>query len=842
MDEMYRKLATGAMLHDIGKLVQRALPGEGSHSRRGAEFIEEVFNTDEIKEVIECIRYHHAEELKNADITAQSPAYIVWEADNIAAGIDRRKKSFEEDDDELYHFRKELPLYSVFNTFKFEENAAQTAFQLKMLRESEKINLPEKAEAEKLKLNPDKYNQILNSFSRGIREINLKTDTLESILKLLETHLIYVPSSTYTGEIPDISLYDHLKTTCAVAGCMYRYFEEQGVTDYKKACFERVAELRDKHMFLLVSGDFSGIQNFIYTISSHGALKSLRGRSFYLEIAAEHIIDEILCRCGLCRANLIYSGGGHFYILLPNTSVVKEILEQAKSEINRWFLKHYGLNIYLEIAWQEASANDLGNDLESAIKTENRVGEVFRGLSAKLSINKMSRYSREDLKDLMSPEGELNKLLSRERECAVCGSSNREIISLRLEDETSINICADCKGMYLLGDKLPRLEYTKGGEDTVIVVETSGEPGESPKVPSLNIETAFLKFKSIEDAERGLKTGKSIKVYSINRYMTGMNYSTNLWAGTYNAKNEESQKGLIDFKTLAERSRGIKRLGVLRADVDNLGQAFVSGFDTRFISLARYSTLSYYLSMFFKFEINKICRGMSGIPQFRLIEDNRKEKSVERDIAIVYSGGDDVFVVGAWDQVIEFAVDLREAFKIYTNGKMTLSAGFGLFEHDYPIAQMARAAGILEDFAKQNPEKDSIALFGTEYDRGEMKNFHTYRWEEFKNGVCGEKLAKLNEWFDMTENPKSGKLQCSMSFLYKLLHLFKRIPSEKINLARLAYLLARKEPGQNREGLKEIFEEMKNTIYTWSVSSKDRKELITALNLMIYLNRKERIK
>jgi CRISPR-associated protein Csm1 len=123
-----------------------------------------------------------------------------------------------------------------------------------------------------------------------------------------------------------------------------------------------------------------------------------------------------------------------------------------------------------------------------------------------------------------------------------------------------------------------------------------------------------------------------------------------------------------------------------------------------------------------------------------------------------------------------------------------------------------------------------------------MKNFHTYRWEEFENGVCREKLAKLNKWFDMTENPDSGKLQCSMSFLYKLLHLFKRTPSEKINLARLAYLLARKEPGQNRENIKEIFHEMKNTIYTWASSSRDRKEFITALNLMVYLNRKEREK
>jgi CRISPR-associated protein Csm1 len=67
----------------------------------------------------------------------------------------------------------------------------------------------------------------------------------------------------------------------------------------------------------MFSCDISGIQQFIYTISSEKALKALRSRSFYLEIMMENLIDEILEKIGLSRANLIYSGGGHCYILLP---------------------------------------------------------------------------------------------------------------------------------------------------------------------------------------------------------------------------------------------------------------------------------------------------------------------------------------------------------------------------------------------------------------------------------------------------------------------------------------------------------------------------------------------
>ena len=33
----------------------------------------------------------------------------------------------------------------------------------------------------------------------------------------------------------------------------------------------------------------------------------------------EHIIDTLLDKLHLSRANLIYSGGGHCYMILPNT-------------------------------------------------------------------------------------------------------------------------------------------------------------------------------------------------------------------------------------------------------------------------------------------------------------------------------------------------------------------------------------------------------------------------------------------------------------------------------------------------------------------------------------------
>ena len=47
------------------------------------------------------------------------------------------------------------------------------------------------------------------------------------------------------------------------------------------------AELRREPAFLLYTADFSRIQRFIYTVHTEGALRSLRSRSFFLELLME---------------------------------------------------------------------------------------------------------------------------------------------------------------------------------------------------------------------------------------------------------------------------------------------------------------------------------------------------------------------------------------------------------------------------------------------------------------------------------------------------------------------------------------------------------------------------
>lgn len=814
MDLPYKKLLYGSLLHDIGKLLQRAKIYQGTHSEQGYEYLKNIIKDEEIAE---CAKYHHYNELKSANLPNNHIAYIVYEADNIAAGIDRRVSEAKEDG-----FDPKMPLSSIFNIFRYDESTTSKGYDLLSLKDDKKINFP--IDNEKIIVSEQKYNNIYIDFNDVFKYIDIEKDSIESLLKLIESTMCYIPSSTNKNEVADISLYNHLKTTAMIASCMYKYFAEKEINNYKEVCFDE--KYREKNMFILVSGEISGIQNFIYTISSKGALKSLRGRSFYLEILVEHIVDEIFSELELTHVNKIYIGGGHFYLLLPNVEKTKNVLKNTKEKINEWLIKEYSGELYFELSYVESNANWLANDLRAKRKDKNYIGELFKEVNILNSRNKLKRYSKSQLKLLMKPE----PLKNHSQECTICGSSSHNISEFR-----GIMVCDTCKAIYMLGEKLVKLK------SEVIIIGDIDTP-DSLKLPSLSDKQFKMTIGSIDKAINMLKKDQQIRIYSINNPLSGQKYLKDIWAGTYTINQDDGST--VDFEELASKSKGIKRLGVLRADVDNLGIAFTNGFERpdlddkyQYISLSRNSDLSHYLSIFFKHEINKICSGTFGLKQFKLEQVNQEEDlKSKRNVVIVYSGGDDLFIVGAWNEIIELAVDIKNAFRKYTNNKMNLSAGIGIFRHDFPINQMASITGALENEAKTKG-KNRIALFGIENDHIQ----HLYTWDRFSEKVVKEKMYKLNNWFNFDEDNKTtSKINIGKTMLYKLLELLKTLKinkKEKINLARIAYTIGRLEPEEKKK--KELYQEFKRTFYGWILNEEDLNELLTAINIIIYLNRKE---
>mgnify|MGYP000597696258 FL=1 len=815
-------LIKGALLHDIGKVCYRAMNKRINHSKLGGDFLEQYLKpNEETERLLNCVRYHHKDYLQKAKLDKNDLAYIVYEADNIASGMDRRENEGEEKG-----FDPKLNLDSIFSVF-YSDKEMQVANKYPLIYKdiNKAFNYPRKDIS--LATNSN-YEALLNKIKSHFITKDINQISINQLLQIIEEGFSYVPSSTNRAEVCDISLYVHSKITSAVASCMKLYFDEQQIQDYKKYCFNSGSKIfRNEKIYLLVSGDISGIQDFIYTIPSKGALKTLRGRSLYIDLLLEEFIDEYLEQIGLSRANVLYSGGGHFYILVPNIEDTKKAIDKLQAKMNRWLMENIGINLYLAIGMAECSANNL-------MKSEAQ-GNLFATVNKKLKDDKTIRYSKDEdfLEYIFNVEKEKD---TAKKECNICHNLVDKLWKYNSDEEIA---CEFCLNLYKLGQDILT-------QDLVFVI--SGEKIDGGIKIFGKDKDLYMYAVNIEDID--MFKGKILRIYSKNNLLEN-DLAIRLYLADYSAKNENDE--VMTFDDLAKSSckidKGIKRLGVLRLDVDDLGIAFSSGFvndkdkiedNLRYATLSRYADLSKDISMFFKVAINKICAGdLTGCVDFEEKAFNifGIAKAQKRKVNIIYAGGDDLFLVGAWDEVLEVAIDINRAFKQFTNGKLTLSAGMAMFSPTYPISKMAEIAGLLVQMSKNRKDKNSIALFGMETNlkaNGQLECKHIYTWVDFEMKVCKEKmnylLARLS--FD---GDKFNKLSVGKSLIYRLMDLIQLTDEDKLNIARFAYVLARMQPKQDKDEQKrKVYEDFVSKMYQWINNNEDKKQLATALNLLVY--------
>ncbi|QHW35983.1 type III-A CRISPR-associated protein Cas10/Csm1 [Staphylococcus ursi] len=745
-------LMYGALLHDIGKIIYRSNNhpfAKGTHSKLGRLFLSK-FSGFKNNDILDCVSYHHFKELSKVKLDKDNPAYITYIADNIASGIDRRdviEEGDQENEKHAFNFDKNTPLFSVFNIVN-SQTQGQTEGKFIFSKESH-IEYPKNEEVQYTSGN---YTQLMEDMKQDlIEKIKVNEHHFSSLLQWTESLWQYVPSSTNKNQLVDISLYDHSRITCAIASCIYDYLTEKNICDFQNELFSNYKKTQafyDENAFLLLSMDMSGIQDFIYNISGSKALKSLRSRSFYLEIMIEVIVDEFLYRVGLSRANLLYTGGGHAYLIVPNTNYVKEQVELFQYDIKEWFIQEFTTDLSLSIAYEACSGNDLMNS-NGNYKT------IWRNVSNKLSDMKSQKYTAKDILRFNHEHSH------GDRECKECLRSDTEI--------NEEGLCSVCEGIISISNDLR--------DKSFFVVSNSGKL----KMPFNN----FLNVLNYEEAETLANHDDNAKIYSKNEPFVGQGISTNLWMCDYDYASQYEEMKYSGISSYAERSVGIRRLGVVRADIDNLGTIFISGIPENYNSLSRTATLSRQLSLFFKYELTNLLKGYQ--------------------ITAIYSGGDDLFLIGAWDDIVEASIHINDRFNAFTMGKLTISAGIGMFNAKYPISKMAFETGLLEEAAKTG-DKNQVALW---------MNEKVYGWKELKEQVLKEKLSLIQEAFKTTDKHEKA-------FIYKILVLLRN--KEQINIARLAYLLSRSK----------MTNDFSSLVFKWAQEEQEKEELITALEYYIY--------
>lgn len=591
------------------------------------------------------------------------------------------------------------------------------------------------------------------------------------------------------GKHTDISLFDRNRIQAAICSCLK--YNEKGK-----------AKAKD---FLLLKGDLSGIQDFLYgnikadeVGNTRNLAKRLRGRSFFIALLTDTIAEMIVEQLGLEQANIIFSGGGQFTILVPKMTELDGSISSLLEKVNKilWEVSDTTLSLLV------ATANGGKNLFKEA-------GSSILAVNQKLSNEKLKKYEA--------------------------------YLSTMLEKQPAINYFKDDEW---LGNTAPYIEYlievTTGGDQLEVFLEQEEnislkEMRVVRSLASLGKHFFMLKGEKVKEevkrigqflevlqSEKELKDSITrIKIIRLNntdflehqskwkKYKLPISYGFRFVGKeapidseaiahirkkvkpiiNEDGKEEEEGNKLLSFEELAylahdnkDKPLSYPRIAAMRLDVDDLGAIFGYGLQPN--SLTRLAALSREFHFFFSGYFNRLAK--------------------QYQVYITYSGGDDAFIVGSWYNVLHFAKHLREDFQKFTgyNKEVTFSAGIFMCDGHFPIVKMAEEAGKLEDLAKAHcqegetpSDKNAIAVFNT-----------SMKWSRFnKMMTFSEELEKMIEpKEDKKIKGKSQTAYISRSLIHRLLTLIQSSRNNKgsiefyKNVAHLHALFARHEFNNKR--------------------------------------------
>ncbi len=342
----YNEYLLASLLHDIG-FFWNAAKAQESHTELGAEFIRKYFPN--YADSAEAVKNHHAplNEHERKIQTADRLSLIEGESEEIKMLINPFSK---------INFRNKEPVSMFYPATPL--NLDESIFP---------VSEP-----------PGDYQKLWEDFIAEIKRVPKEDFSVmfNTLVYVLQKYTWCVPSPSQDDTT--IPLFHHLKTTSALASCLWF----------------------DQNEFLLIGGDISGVQSFIYTITSKGAAKSLKGRSFFLDLLNDAIARYMVYELGLPITNILYCAGGNFLIIAPASK--EEEVNRKKNEILEILLESFKGDLYVVLDIVRCSKSDLENP--------ERLHQKWEDLHQLLGESKQKKFSElmteEQFSVIFGPFGE----------------------------------------------------------------------------------------------------------------------------------------------------------------------------------------------------------------------------------------------------------------------------------------------------------------------------------------------------------------------------------------------------------------------------------------------------
>lgn len=741
-DPVYRAVVLGALLHDIGKLLQRGIFDpidiRGQHPKVSADFVSAFsgffgrwVDPDLLKTLVQ--RHHENSHHFPSDLLAQDTpdpqqkglALLVSKADTLSSS--ERGKAHDQ-----YQDFKQVPLATVFRGLEVKGQlyGGLANFPGGGISSAESLAgaFPDQFPA----YQPGEYNDLILAFGREFRAFTERLRDvpfavmLGHLLNLLYRFGWCIPANTQEDS-PDVSLYDHLRTTCAIAACLYQR--------HKASPDLATAIKQPGEDFILAGGDVSGIQSYIFDIAhvgEGGVARRLRARSLMVQLLSEAVARSVLERLDLPVACQLMASGGNFYLLLPNTPEAEATLQQVAKEAERWGLEEMHGELSLHLAWAPLSQEVF----RIGSKGASGFGQALAAVNSSLDVRKRQRF-RDSLAQGQGWREDAFVLDVHYQGQGACPSCRK------FPADSPEGLCRLCYHDRRVGALLPgaRLLQLRRGQGLPLAL-----PGWSAD--------AISSPRSFQDGDVAVKLN-DFDLADLERREASARFLAN-----YIPYGEgDSERAPLTFEDIAPKSRGRPLLAFLKMDVDNLGDLMVFGLKRSDGSgdrdtISRVTTLSRLLDTFF-----------SGWVQHLL-------ETRFRHCYTVFSGGDDLLVVGPWDHVLDLALTVRDDFLRWTGRQdITISAGLAFTGPRYPLARATEDANSALKVSKDQG-RDRITLLG------QTRQWDAWRraWERAA-GLFGElervptaALYRLYEYGEMwqrwrdTHDPRALRFQPLLAY------------------------------------------------------------------------------
>lgn len=480
----------------------------------------------------------------------------------------------------------------------------------------------------------EKYKNIYNELISDIVCVLNNAEKDKSILmtsaaldSIFFKYLSNIPAF-YTGDNDDISLYEYAKVVSAFSSA--GYMQKDALND----------------SFALIRGDFFSIQSFIFNkdAASKNPANSLRGKSFYVSLMSDIASLNVLETLNLPYFNLMMNAAGQFVILSDYNDEISQKLLALKNEMETWLYNKYYASVSMGLSVLACSIDDFNSSNFNLLLLK-LLGEKEKSKATRFNLIEDKPYIFTDY---------YKHFTENSSKCEYCGIMPKK--------DNKFSACDNCLLYLQYGQNLRTSKYL------YIIKNENGEFFNKYNISfyDKDKDTAFIRMHiDMQD-----------KVDESYNYQDVIHYRS------YVAIDNDVIRSFSDIASYSIDKSGANILAVLKADVDNLGLIFACGLSEKDsngkvtrgrLTFSRTNMLSRLIHNFFSYHLYMIMQ---------------KKKL---NLYTVFAGGDDLFLVGRYDEVIKTAKILYDEFERFTNynNEITISCGIGFYNDSSPVWFMA---------------------------------------------------------------------------------------------------------------------------------------------------------